>query len=265
MIDYHIHTRLCKHAQGETQEFIEAALAAGIEEIAFTDHIPLPDNFDIIHRMAFDQMEIYCRWIESMRECYPEIKIRFGIEADYYEGFEEYLFRFLNHFDFDVVIMAIHYLRHWPENNWVFNYHFPDKSQDEVYLDYITTAIKGVQTGLFDILGHADIIKHPDYPLITTVPEAVNRLLSEIKLAGMALEINTSGFRKTVKESYPALSWIPAAQRLQVPLSTGSDAHRPEQVALRFSEVYNLLHTYQIKRLATFEKRQMKYYSLNRE
>jgi histidinol-phosphatase (PHP family) len=265
MIDYHIHTKLCKHAQGEVQDYVEAAIEAGIREIAFTDHIPLPDNFDSVHRMELAQMEIYSRWIESLRVRYPEIKVRFGIEADYYEGFEEYLYRFLNNFDFDVVIMAIHFIRHWPENNWVFNYHLPDKSQEEIYREYITTVIKGLRTGLFDILGHADIIKRANYPLFSTVPAEVNRLLSEVKLAGMALEINTSGFRKTIGESYPALNWIPAAQRQNVPLCIGSDAHRPNQVALRFADVYDLLKKYQIKWLATFEKRQMKYYSLNNE
>ena len=79
------------------------------------------------------------------------------------------------------------------------------------------------------------------------------------------MEINTSGFRKAITESYPSLNWIPVAQRHGVSLTIGSDAHRPNQVALHFREVYDLLKQFNINRLATFEKRQMKYYFLNKE
>ncbi|MCD4692171.1 MAG: PHP domain-containing protein, partial [Calditrichales bacterium] len=54
--DYHIHTKLCKHARGEMEEYVEQALRIGLKEIAFTDHIPLPDNFDIAHRMAYHEL-----------------------------------------------------------------------------------------------------------------------------------------------------------------------------------------------------------------
>lgn len=265
MIDYHMHTKLCKHARGEAHEFIETAIAAGITEIAFTDHIPLPDGFDLQHRMAENEIELYIRWIESLQIRYPGIKIRLGIEADYIEGLEEYLFKFLNTYDFDVVIMAVHFLKHWPADQWVFAYDFPGKPIEAIYLDYLETVIRGIRTGLFDILGHADIIKNPAAPLLSVVPGGVYKLLSEIKSAGMAMEINTSGFRKPIGESFPALNWLGAAQRYGIPLTIGSDAHRPSQIALRFPEVYIRLEQFNINRLATFEKRQMKYYSLNRE
>ena len=129
MIDNHIHTKLCKHAEGEVFEYVEKAILRGITEIAFTDHIPLPDNFDIAHRMALNEMESYARWIDHAKKKYPEIIIRFGIEADYYEGLEEYTEKFLSQFNFDIVIMSVHFLRHWPEGNWVFDYNFPGKSK----------------------------------------------------------------------------------------------------------------------------------------
>ena len=59
MIDYHIHTKLCKHAEGEIHQYIESAISAGLAEIAFTDHNPLPDKFDIAHRMEMEEIELY--------------------------------------------------------------------------------------------------------------------------------------------------------------------------------------------------------------
>ena len=111
MIDYHNHTKLCKHAEGEVYQYVEKAISLGITEMAFTDHMPLPNNFDIVHRMAEKEMEIYVEWVSQAQSRYPEIKILFGIEADYYEGFEEYTEKYLNKYDFDMVIMSIHFLK----------------------------------------------------------------------------------------------------------------------------------------------------------
>ena len=58
MIDNHIHTKLCKHAEGDVFEYVEKAIAKGIKEIAFTDHIPLPENFDLAPRMQIKEAQL---------------------------------------------------------------------------------------------------------------------------------------------------------------------------------------------------------------
>lgn len=241
MIDNHIHTKLCKHAEGEVYQYVEAAINIGITEMAFTDHIPLPDNFDIAHRMQMKELDIYAEWISGIRSRYPEITIRFGIEADFYEGFEQYTESILNNYDFDLVIMSVHFLRHWSDDNWVFNYHFPDKSKREIYSDYIHTSIKGIKTGLFDVLGHVDIIKSPGDSLLLMIPDQIEKMLKTAKQNDMTLEINTSGFRKKTGESYPGLDWLDLIKKVQIPLTVGSDAHAPNQVGLEFDKVYREL------------------------
>ena len=161
MIDYHNHTRLCKHAEGELNQYVERAILLGITEIAFTDHMPLPNEFDIAHRMSEKEMDIYSEWVIKAKSRYPEIKILFGIEADFYEGFEEYTEKYLNQYDFDLVIMSIHFMKNWPKGNWVFNYDFPNRSFEDIYIEYLQTIIKGLKTGLYDVVGHLDIVKTP--------------------------------------------------------------------------------------------------------
>jgi histidinol-phosphatase (PHP family) len=258
MIDYHLHTKLCKHASGEVSEYVEKSIRAGLNEIAFTDHIPLPKNFDAKHRMKLFELEVYRRCIEDARDKYPEIKIRFGIEADYYSGFEEYLFRILNEFNFDLVIMSIHFIRHWPKNNWVFNYNLSGMLINEIYDDYLNEMIKGIQTGLYDVIGHADIIKGYGDSLIKLVPNKVKKMLYEAKNYGMVIEYNTSGYRKKVLECYPGFDWLPFIQEVGLPITIGSDAHSPEQVALNYLYVYDKLQRFGIKEIATFEKRKIK-------
>jgi histidinol-phosphatase (PHP family) len=263
MIDYHLHTPLCKHASGEVHEFIERALQLNISEIAFTDHIPLPENFDIDHRMTYDEMDLYQKWIEKARIKYPELKIKFGIEADYFEGFEEYLYKFLATFDFDLVIMAVHFIRHWPPGNWVFDYNFPDKLIAEVYIDYINAVKMGVRTGLFDIIGHVDMIKKSGDSLVKIIPHEIEDLLKIINKTGMAIEINTSGYRKSVHESYPGFDWLPELNRYSIPICTGSDAHKVEQIALQFNEVYKYLEDTQSLLFSRFDRRSMTQIHIN--
>jgi len=255
MIDNHIHTKLCKHADGDIFDYVEKAIALGIKEIAFTDHIPLPDNFDLAHRMQMNEIDTYERWVMLARDKYPEIKIRYGIEADFYDGYERFTENFLNQHDFDIVIMSVHFIRHWPEGNWVFDYNFPDKSKEDIYRDYFSIIKKGIETGLFDILGHLDLIKSPGDSLIELIPDDVIELLGVVKNSGMAIEINTSGYRKIVGESYPGLDWLPIIKEKSINLTIGSDAHHPDQVGLKFKPVYKKIKEEGFSKLVVYDKR----------
>ena len=44
MIDLHVHTWRCRHAQGVAADYVGAAAARGVRTLAFTDHLPLPDS-----------------------------------------------------------------------------------------------------------------------------------------------------------------------------------------------------------------------------
>jgi histidinol-phosphatase (PHP family) len=255
MIDSHLHTRLCKHAKGDIFSFTEAAVQAGLKEIVYTDHMPLPDRFDFCHRMSFNQMETYLNWINQARIRYPEIVIYSGIEADYYQGYEEYTYQFLNRFDFDVVIMAVHFLSHWSEGNWVFNHNFPDKSKIDIYNEYLSEVMNGINTSLFDVVGHIDVIKYPGDSLAQLIPEEIEKLLLAVKKTGMAIEINTSGYRRNVSSSYPGIDWFPLLKKYNLAVTVGSDAHKPEHVAFKFKEIYDQLARYEIKKIIRFKKR----------
>ena len=49
--DAHIHTALCRHAQGMPIDYARAAFSKGLPEICVTDHAPAPNGFDVGSRM----------------------------------------------------------------------------------------------------------------------------------------------------------------------------------------------------------------------
>jgi histidinol-phosphatase (PHP family) len=255
MIDYHNHTKLCKHAEGEVYQYVEKAISLGIKEMAFTDHMPLPNDFDIAHRMSEKEMDIYVEWVSNAKSRYPEIKILFGIEADYYEGFEEYTEKYLNQYDFDLVIMSIHFMKNWPQGNWVFKYDFPERSYKDIYIEYLQAIMNGLKTRLYDVVGHLDIIKTPGQSMSNLVPSELSKVMKEIKKQDMVLEINSSGFRKKVEEPYPELSMLDIIRENDVAICVGSDSHAPDQVGLKFELIYDILRQKGFEFLTHFEKR----------
>ena len=44
MIDYHIHTLLCNHAQGSMESYIRSAINLGMSEICFLDHLTVRES-----------------------------------------------------------------------------------------------------------------------------------------------------------------------------------------------------------------------------
>lgn len=262
MQDYHVHTSLCKHASGEMEEYVQAAIANGVTEMCFTEHIPLPGGFDIEHRMELSQLETYFDQIMTLNRKYRQIHILTGIEADYIEGYEEYLESFLGHFKFDLVIMSVHFIPQWEQGQWVFDFEYSVDDIQKKYRDYFKTVVKGIQTGLFDILGHMDIVKRPGLQPMRFNHREVLRVLEVLKEQNMSLELNTSGLRKSVEETYPSMSIINQAVKMEIPIVFGSDAHKPEDVAYGFDEILNRVFQFNNFRLASYTKRKMTWRTL---
>ncbi|MGE5342024.1 MAG: histidinol-phosphatase HisJ [Candidatus Omnitrophota bacterium] len=255
MHDYHIHTSFCKHAEGEINDYIEAAIEKGITEICFTDHIPMPDNFDPNHRMFEKEFEQYVGKIEMARARYRHMPILIGIEAEYIEGYEEYLQRFLASYPFDIVIMAVHFIKKWTEKQWVFSYEYTDETIPHQYKDYFDSMLKGIQTKLFDVVGHLDLIKRLGHPVLTTNRPDVERVIQAASDAGMSLELNTSGLRKQINETYPTLEIIGMAAEKDIPIVFSSDAHKPEHVGDYFDDMLNELFQFPNLKLGQYRQR----------
>ena len=68
MIDLHMHTRRCGHASGTPREYLDAAIAAGVSTLCFTDHLPLPEETPhaLEYAMPVGQLPEYVRDIQTL-------------------------------------------------------------------------------------------------------------------------------------------------------------------------------------------------------
>jgi histidinol-phosphatase (PHP family) len=259
MVDYHTHTALCNHATGEMAEYVEAAIEKGLAELGISCHNPMPDGYDPRHRMTMHKfLSVYKPSVLKLREDYADrIVIRFGIEADYFPGTEQFVEEFLRTHEFDYVIGSVHLLGTWGKEEPYVVQDFDPESADERYIAYYKAIESMARSGLYDIAAHFDLVKKNGYQasLAGDVHEARDSALRAIKENGMSMEINSSGLRKRVGEIYPAENILIRAQELGIPLTTGSDAHTPEDVAADFDKVYTLIAKYGGGKVNQYNKR----------
>ncbi|MGS0764107.1 histidinol-phosphatase HisJ family protein [Syntrophomonas curvata] len=251
--DYHIHAL----AHGEyrytydwLKTFAVAAREQGILELGFSEHDEYLSRIDTAV-------------LQQLREEFPDINIRLGLEVDYIPGREEHIREISRQYDFDYLIGSIHFIEGWGFDHPDFSHLFTGKDIDQIYRSYFNLVHRAIKSGLFDVVGHLDLIKIWGHrPREHTVEHYVEPLLNSIKAADMVIEINSAGLRKPVKEIYPAPEIIDLVFAKEIAVTLGSDAHHPSQLGEGLAEAHRRLIGAGFKSIAMLEQRQVKLMAL---
>ncbi|HTY87115.1 MAG TPA: histidinol-phosphatase HisJ family protein [Candidatus Acidoferrum sp.] len=239
--DYHMHTPLCRHASGPPAEYARHALALGLAEIGFSDHSPMPrEDFDN-WRMYDRQLDDYVAQVRRVQADFPQLTIRLALEVDYLPGGEDWIRQLAARHPWDYFIGSVHYV----SDSWAIDdpqklSEWKQRSADAVWAAYFERLTLAAASGLFDIIGHADLPKkfgHRPPPNLAALGET---FLAAAKKTGCAIELNTAGLRKDCREIYPSRSILELACRKGVPITFGSDAHAPGEVGMNFAEAVRL-------------------------
>ena len=239
--DYHMHTPLCRHAKGEPTELAAQALKIGLKEIGFSDHSPMPrDDFDD-WRMFASQLDDYVAKVEKARRDHPSLVIRLGLEADYLPGYESWIEELRARHPWDYFIGSVHYI----SESWAIDSPFTIKQWKhrdpfEVWSVYFERLARAAESGLFDIIGHADLCKKFCFYPKEDCTQLFTSFLDAAKRADVAMELNTSGLRKDCKEIYPSAKIVALAAERSIPITFGSDAHAPQEVGMNLDEAVAL-------------------------
>jgi len=278
--DYHTHSRRCGHALGEIEDYVKVAIDKNLNEIGISDHFPLGAVFDdpqITKLFKKASMEVegfpkYIKEIKGLKEKYKDkISVRISTEVSFYtpgkalSRQKEVLKPFID--DMDYIIGAVHNIK-WHESPVIFmnpnegSNILREYGEDKIILEYVNKLIKLVDTNFFDVIAHFDnyrILYPPNNPKYSQyVWQKLLNLLDKIKNKGMAIEINTSGFLKEIGSQYPDDEIIKEIIQRDIPLLTGSDAHRPDYVGYMFEEIIEKARKWGLSHLCTYEKREQK-------
>ena len=252
--DTHTHTRLCRHAGGDPLDYVRAAAARGIPEIACTDHIPFPNDPTPSIRMTHAELQTYFTLVREAQQA-GLCTVLLGIEADYQRDLVQgHIQAVLDSADFDLVLGSLHTGPFWDlaPGDPVATPGFVEQMNRTYYLRMAELA----RTGLYDVCSHFDIVKRTGiHAPLALLAEIVPPALDAVAAAGMAIEINTSGFDHGAAEAYPSLQILGWMKDRGIPITFGSDAHDPAQLGRHFEKAVELARAAGYTRRVQFRRR----------
>jgi histidinol-phosphatase (PHP family) len=262
LIDCHMHTPLCGHAQGHPREYVRAAASKGIGLLTFTCHAPT-GRHELFRgpgiRMCREELPEYERLVaEAVDEGRAlGVEVLRGIEAEVFPEAAalEQMDEVLAEGGFDFVLGSLHHplpgYRAWLRDHAV-------RDEREIVDTYFRHLAEGVRSGRYDSMAHPDVIR-----IYGTVQRfepgehqpAITAFLDALVDTGTCMEVNTSGLIKGVYKLHPDPLILQWAQERGVCLTLGSDAHAPEQVGQHFDMVLKLLRSIGFRELNYFRGR----------
>src|SRR5207302_4485179 len=203
--DYHMHTPLCRHAVGGPTEYAAHAVKLGLKEIGFSEHSPMPrDDFDD-WRMLSGDLDEYVAKVQKARRDHPGLAIKLSLEVDYLPGQETWIRDLAGRHPWDYLIGAVHYVSDsWAIDSPAKISEWKNRQPMEVWTAYFERLTMAAESGLLDIIAHADLPKKFGFYPKEDCTALFNRFLEATKKRGLAIELNTAGLRKDCKEIYPS-------------------------------------------------------------
>lgn len=253
-IDLHNHTTRCNHAEGTIDEYIARAIELGIDVYGFSEHAPM--SFDENYRLKFSEMELYENEIKEAKERYEDkIEILLGYEVDWLPKYHDE--RVLNA-KVDYLIGSVHFIDEWGFDNPEFIGGYKDRDIDDIWSSYFDAIENMAKSGLFDIVGHLDLLKVFKFLPNSDMRSIAKNALKAIKESNMTIELNSAGLRKPIGEIYPSKPLLEMASELDIPITFSSDAHKVEHIGYGYDEVLSLAKSVGYNSVATFRGRDRK-------
>ncbi len=244
LVDGHVHTRFCRHAVGEMEDYVRAAIGKGLREICFLEHMESGISYPERTWLTEADFDAYFAEGRRLQQTYREkIAIGLGVEVGYNPEYCDELRERLAGRQWSRIGLSFHYAR-IPGDQDHLNLvsrkaenirRAGEFGAERLLKDYIEVLMKAVQDLPATVLCHLDAALRylPGLTWSESHLEQVDRLLAAVKSRGMAVEINTSGL-PVRGEPFPSRLILRMVIGHGIPLVAGSDAHRPEDVGRHF-------------------------------
>ena len=242
-LDAHLHTDQSPDSNVAIDSYAAAALERGIAEIAITDHVDFERGAPAYAYTTFADRERTVR--DAAERWGPRgVDIRFGVELTYDRSWEADVRTHLAGHPYDFTIGSVHDRVDSPYARAKVGAWVAGRPLAEVVAPYFVEVEAAARSGLFDAIGHIDGVKrylHPhvmpaDFAHAQELYEPILRALVE---SGTALEVNTSGLRYPIAETFPGPEIVARFRELGGrAVTVGSDAHRADQFAWALGDGY---------------------------
>jgi len=153
--------------------------------------------------------------------------VKLGLEVDFQPGTEDAAIELLSNYPFDFLIGSVHWIGGWGIDRPSGLTEFARRGTRRGYEQYFALVTALAESGMVDVLAHADVIKRtgvvPETPYIDLYEAAVAAAATNC----VAVEVSSAGLRLTQPEVFPAPTFLGMFHDAGVPITLASDAHMP--------------------------------------
>ncbi len=202
----------------------------GIEEIGFVEHAyqfveakHLLEPW--VNEYASERTDDFVRLVLGLKA--EGLPVKLGVETDFIRGREHTIETYLQAYPWDYIIGSVH----WDfRADGAFPFDLPDviwpeEQVEGIYSRYFDLVLEAASSGLFDTIGHIDVVKTAGQRPITSYAPLLEEVIRSIARNGICMELNSSGMRKPSGEMFPTDDALRFACQAGVPVTLGSDAH----------------------------------------
>ncbi len=279
LVDYHLHSTCSVDGFSSIADYCQRASELGLVEIGFCEHA----DFDPRDRSCdyFDYAG-FRRQIETQRDKYGHsLAVQAAVEVTYQASREEEIALFLADKRFDYVVGSVHLVEDgadWAIISEVEGHrdgfserYFAQRTVQAAYRPYFAELRRAVASGLFDLIGHFDLVKRygvdyygPFDPAVFADQAAfayeIHDILKLMVEKGVGLEINTSGLRQPPRETFPGLAILKCYRQLGGEILTvGSDAHSAADLGRGIATAVALARQAGFRAVTLFDERKQRW------
>jgi histidinol-phosphatase (PHP family) len=189
-------------------------------------------------------LEGYFQILQSLQE--ENLHVLRGVELDYLPELIPRVCQILKDYPFDYVIGAVHELDGWDIHTYRDK---PDISPERLWLKYFDAQLDLLNLGCIQILAHPLRLAVTEKVIALGVEERLNDLVQRAVEMGVAIEINA---KDVILAPSLARGLVQACHRHKAMITTGTDAHYPEEISRGIATLQTFLGAEDLERAVIF-------------
>lgn len=272
--DYHIHTYYSDDSSYPMEQVVQDAIALGLEEICFTDHVDYGIKIDhdqlennSSHPILNVNYPAYFQEIARLKQQYQsQITIKQGLEFGIQSHTITTYQQLYDRYEFDFVILSIHQVN--DQEFWNQNYQ-QDKNVVEYTLGYYREMLEVIRNYKdYSVLGHLDLIARYSKGSVPfeELQDLISQILQVVIADGKGIEINTSSARYGLDDLTPARAILKLYRDLGGKIITiGSDSHEKSHLGTALESTKDQLRQLGFNHYCTFTKMEPIFHKLKKD
>ena len=239
--DIHMHTSFSTDSETPVEEMVEKAISCGMDTICITDHqdygLAKPGYFQV-------DPEAYWEKMEQVRDAYRDrIRILTGIEIGMHMDYRKEIDAFIHAYPFDFILGSVHLV----DGIDPYDRALYPGTDDVMYRHYFEQTLECVRhIDGFQSLGHLDYVVRYGYDRdvysYEKYADVIDEILKELIARGIALEVNTGGYKSGIGYPNPHPDVLRRYRELGGErITLGADAHNPAYIGYEFARAEKVI------------------------